>query len=96
MDLYLGIYAPDLDSEHIYIIKPSGDLEIFNGINEGMRWRSNVTDTIVSQPLFKWYGSPFGIVMPSGRYEFYLLALPAGNYDGSRGYYFGKISVVVR
>jgi len=98
MDLYLGIYLPDLDSAHIYIVKPNGDFGVFNGLTMESRWRSSVSKPFWEQPLIKWYNGvmPFGIAVPSGRYEFYLLAVPAGSSDFTSGYYLWRTAAIVR
>jgi hypothetical protein len=98
MDLYLGIYLPDLDPAHIYIVKPNGDFGVFNGLTMESRWRSSVSKPFWEQPISKWYNGvmPFGIAVPSGRYEFYLLAVPAGSSDFTSGYYLWRTVAIVR
>ena len=62
------------------------------------RWRSSVSKPFWEQPLIKWYNGvmPSGIAVPSGRYEFYLLAVPAGSSDFTSGYYLWRTVAIVR
>lgn len=100
MDLYLAIYAPDLDPNNLYLVTSDGDFVPFTGqLYLKTRWKANITRAFWSQPLAKLYStssSYYAIDVPPGRYEFYLLAMPAGRVDPNSVFYLWKTGTVIK
>lgn len=73
VDLYFGIMAPALDPFHLYLLRPDGQLAIYQ--TELIPWKSGLT-----QPLDEFlFGDIPTAALPPGLYHCYLLASPAGN-----------------
>ncbi len=86
VDLYLGVYLPDLNPNNIYIVKPNGDFTPFTALGPDTLWQSNIQNPLWSQPISKWNTDSQGIQVPAGRYEFYLLVMPTGSTDLNAAY----------
>jgi hypothetical protein len=87
MDAYLAVLAPRIASDAIFLVNPSGGLEIFTGILKP--WKSNVT--ILDE-------TPFGTIplelLPGGDYFFCLLLAPAGAANPLSGNFYLWSSVL--
>ena len=93
MDVYLGIYAPEL-SDSIYLFNESGKLVPFK--DELVPWITNTMGGVSAWPLGRivTYLIP-GIHIPGGEYQFYLVAAPSGS-NFSEGYYLWKTNIEVQ
>ena len=81
VDLYFGLYMPDLDPNNIYILTSSNELiPVTQGLEPWMEFTSgNLIQNIFGQ-------IPVSII-PEGTYYFYLLACPANASDPLQDYY---------
>lgn len=79
VDIYLAFYAPDLDTEHIYLFTPGGIEVLTNSLTPWMSFSSgNINESVFGEiPLTD---------LPFGTYYFYLLASPA-NGNPLENYY---------
>ena len=86
VDVYLGIMAPAIDPNTIYLVTSSG-IEPF--VEDLRPWKVSINTELDERPFGEQHppGHPelSGIQVPPGQYHFYLLVLPAGQ-DLSGGY----------
>ncbi len=95
VDVYLGIMAPAIDPNTIYLITSSG-IEPF--ITDLKPWKHAVSSALDERPFGEQHpqGHPeiMGIQVPPGEYHFYLLVMPAGQGPSS-GYLLCHTAVTV-
>ena len=73
VDIYFGLYSPEIDPDNIYLLTSGGD---FQSSSEGLApWKANITGPI-NESLF---GDIQTSSLPKGTYCLYLLVTPTGN-----------------
>ena len=73
VDIYFGLYSPDIDPDNIYLLTSSG---AFQNLSEGLApWKANITGPI-DESLF---GDIQTSSLPKGTYYLCLLVTPTGN-----------------
>ncbi len=88
VDLYFGLYMPDIDSENIYLL--NGDNEIIT-VSQGLEpWLTFTSGNLV-QNIFSEI--PVSII-PEGTYYFYLLACPGNSQNPLQDYYLWGTSYI--
>uniref|UniRef100_A0A831ZW14 Uncharacterized protein n=1 Tax=Desulfacinum infernum TaxID=35837 RepID=A0A831ZW14_9BACT len=87
VDLYIGIMAPALDPFHLYLVKPDGQLVIYE--TDLVAWKSGVTQPV---DAFLFGDIPVSS-LPPGQYHCYLMATPAVNLSA---YYLWHTHFVIR
>ena len=93
VDVYIGIFAPAVDPDNIYIVKFDNTLQTLSDqtLSDGLDpWKENtIGDT--QESLF---GEILTSELPPGTYDFCLVVMPSEDTDFS-GYYFWVTSLVV-
>ena len=75
VDIYFGLYSPEIDPYNIYLLTSGG---AFQRLSESIApWKANITGPI-DESLF---GDIQISTLPEGTYYLYLLVTPAGNLD---------------
>jgi hypothetical protein len=73
VDIYFGLYSPEIDPDNIYLLTSGG---AFQKLSEGLApWKANITGP-VDESLF---GDIQTSSLPIGTYYLYLLVTPTGN-----------------
>ena len=73
VDIYFGLYSPEIDPDNIYLLTSGG---AFQKLSEGLApWKANITGPI-NESLF---GDIQTSSLPKGTYYLYLLVTPTGN-----------------
>lgn len=86
-DLYIGIMAPAIDTSHLYLVTPDGQLTVFG--TELVAWKTGHAHA-VDEFLF---GEIPVSALPPEQYHCYLMATPAGSLSA---YYLWHTYFVVR
>jgi hypothetical protein len=75
VDIYFGLYSPEIDTDNIYLLTSGG---VFQKSSEGLApWKTNITGPI-DEFLF---GPIAASSLPEATYLFYLLVTPADSMD---------------
>ena len=89
VDVYLGIYAPAISPDDIYIVKPDLSLQL---LSSGLvPWINNSGWGDIDESL---YGDIPTSTLPSGTYELYLMVTATGNMDLADYYFWATYFVV--
>ena len=76
VNLYLGILAPAINPNEIYLFDEAGDLQGMS-MSGLVPWKSNITESVSATPIADLPTA----LLPSGTYTFYFAVAPAGNQD---------------
>jgi hypothetical protein len=79
-DIYLGVFMPDIDLVHVYILRP--DLTFLSHLEGIFPWKKNVTGPL-NETLFRYIPTH---QLPPGTYHIYLAITPSG--QGLTGGYY--------
>jgi hypothetical protein len=75
VDVFLGLFAPSIDSENVFVFRPDRSMQ---HLSQGLvPWRANTTGP-VGEMIFE--GLPTAS-LPEGPYSLYLLLTPQGRLD---------------
>jgi hypothetical protein len=89
VDVYVGIYAPSIDPDHVYILMPDNvTLQPMTSSTALTPWVAGTLGNI-SKSVF---GTIPVSALPAGTYSFYLVVTPAGSLDS---YYFWTTAIDV-